>query len=69
MCGEDTGVPFYEPIYKRAYYIDGCGQLCHKCYNELQFYSDEGKHRTTNSKYTKWTDELRQFIKLEIEKQ
>ena len=34
-CGKDSGVPCGTPIAERRYYIQGSGQLCRDCYNEL----------------------------------
>ena len=34
-CGVDTRVPVALDIQKRLYYIEGAGQLCRDCYDEL----------------------------------
>jgi hypothetical protein len=31
LCGEDTGIPKETYIDFREFYVEGCGQLCHKC--------------------------------------
>lgn len=36
LCGRDTGVLRSTPIDKRAYYIEGCGQLCGACHRSLR---------------------------------
>ena len=33
LCGQETPYKFYEHIDMRYGYIEGCGQLCEKCYN------------------------------------
>lgn len=40
-CGCDTGIPKDTPISNRKYYIQGCGQLCNKCYTELYIHKSE----------------------------
>lgn len=35
LCGCKTDVNREMPADKRLYYIDGCGQLCRECWNEL----------------------------------
>lgn len=32
LCGYATDVKVKMPIDAREYYVDGVGQLCHKCY-------------------------------------
>lgn len=34
LCGAETPYKFYEHVDMRNGYIDGCGQLCEKCYNK-----------------------------------
>jgi hypothetical protein len=34
-CGIDTKVPVYMHIDYRSYYVEGAGQLCEKCYDEI----------------------------------
>ena len=36
LCGRDTGVLRSTPIDQRAYYIEGCGQLCLGCHRSLK---------------------------------
>lgn len=33
ICGIETPYKFYEHIDTRYWYVEGCGQLCEKCYN------------------------------------
>ena len=33
LCGAETPYKFHEHIDMRYGYIEGCGQLCEKCYN------------------------------------
>ena len=35
MCGEETPYTKDTHIDLRKYYIEGAGQLCEKCYNEI----------------------------------
>lgn len=35
LCGGLTGATKEQPLSKREYYIEGAGQLCRKCYQEL----------------------------------
>lgn len=35
LCGAETAYSFDTPIDLRLYYIEGAGQLCHDCYNDL----------------------------------
>lgn len=35
LCHKGTGVDFYTDIKKRKYFVNGCGQLCADCYNEI----------------------------------
>lgn len=35
FCGEPTNVPINENIDNRAFYVEGAGQLCEKCYNKV----------------------------------
>lgn len=35
LCGEETPYIIDTPIDMRYYYIEGGGQLCEKCYNEM----------------------------------
>ena len=39
LCGKDTGIPFSMPIDDRKYFINGCGQLCEDCFEELEYLS------------------------------
>lgn len=34
LCGAETPYKFYEHVDMRQGYVDGCGQLCEKCYNK-----------------------------------
>ena len=34
-CRDETNVPIDLHIDFRAYYIEGAGQLCKKCYNKI----------------------------------
>ncbi|MEE1006247.1 MAG: hypothetical protein U0L66_03525 [Acutalibacteraceae bacterium] len=36
LCGRNTEVPVSSPIAGRKYFLQGCGQLCEACYNELE---------------------------------
>jgi len=33
LCGAETPYKFYEHIDMRYGYVEGCGQLCEKCYD------------------------------------
>lgn len=35
ICGKDTNEELDKEIKNRKYYIDGSGQLCKKCYEEV----------------------------------
>lgn len=35
LCGRLTETAKEQPVYKREHYIEGAGQLCRKCYQEL----------------------------------
>ena len=35
LCHKGTGVDFYTDIKERKYFVNGCGQLCADCYNEI----------------------------------
>jgi recombinational DNA repair protein (RecF pathway) len=35
LCGEETEYHLNDDINLRKYYIEGAGQLCKKCYDEL----------------------------------
>lgn len=39
-CGDETDIDKSTPIEQRLYYVQGQGQLCEKCYNNL--YLDGG---------------------------
>ena len=45
LCGAITDVPRNMPISSRYYYVEGCGQVCHGCYN--QTYNNQTKKRNT----------------------
>ena len=47
LCGDITEVKQRMPIDARKYYIDGIGQLCSKCYLDL----NESNMDTKNEKY------------------
>lgn len=32
LCGKETNVPVDQHISQRNFYVEGCGQLCRKCY-------------------------------------
>jgi hypothetical protein len=34
LCGAETPYKFYEHIDMRYGYVEGCGQLCEKCYDK-----------------------------------
>lgn len=34
-CGEPTNVPINQNIELRAFYVEGAGQLCEKCYDKV----------------------------------
>ena len=36
VCGCDTGIAREVLVQERKYYVQGCGQLCASCYNELK---------------------------------
>jgi hypothetical protein len=36
MCACDTGIPVNTPVQKRAGYVDGAGQLCLQCRQNLE---------------------------------
>ena len=36
LCGKDTPYSFDTPLEKRVGYVDGCGQLCKKCFSVIQ---------------------------------
>lgn len=36
LCGKETQVPVFTQINIREYYIEGCGQLCKECYENLK---------------------------------
>lgn len=38
LCGRETCYNFATPVMQRAFYVEGAGQLCRKCFQEL--YSD-----------------------------
>lgn len=35
VCGEDTLIPKDRPVDLRPNYVEGAGQLCSKCWNEV----------------------------------
>lgn len=35
ICGAMTEVPQVVPIKNRSCYVEGCGQICRKCYEML----------------------------------
>lgn len=35
MCGNFTQYKYSTPIFLRKYYIEGAGQLCEECYNNI----------------------------------
>ncbi len=35
LCAKDTGVRVDTPIFMRAHFIEGSGQLCEECYREM----------------------------------
>ena len=35
ICGKETAYDFQTPISQRAFYMEGAGQLCRKCFCEL----------------------------------
>ena len=35
MCGEETEYNFDDNIEYRNYYVEGAGQLCPKCFNDM----------------------------------
>jgi hypothetical protein len=43
MCGCETEYDKDEHIDNRMYYVEGAGQLCHKCFQRI--YSEEGYYR------------------------
>lgn len=48
-CGEDTGYDKDTHIAERKYYIQGCGQLCRKCY--MQINPESSKNFKTDIDY------------------
>ena len=40
ICHAETLYIKETPIEKRQFYVEGCGQICEKCYQEIQ--EDEG---------------------------
>lgn len=34
LCHEPTEYSYDTPIGERQFYIEGCGQVCKKCFNE-----------------------------------
>lgn len=36
LCNNNTDIFTSMPIDERIYFISGCGQLCKKCYSQLQ---------------------------------
>jgi len=36
LCRRRTGVLKSTPINQRAHYIEGCGQICWECVNEME---------------------------------
>ena len=34
-CGKETKIDKDQPISNRMLYVEGCGQLCYKCYREI----------------------------------
>lgn len=41
VCGASTDYSVETPIGERAYYIEGAGQLCQKCYYEIYLKKQE----------------------------
>lgn len=39
LCGQETAYDFKTPITQREFYVEGAGQLCRKCFQEL--YSEQ----------------------------
>lgn len=35
LCGKLTGTAKEQPVLERRHYIEGAGQLCQECYQEL----------------------------------
>lgn len=35
ICGRDTGIPVDQDISLRAFYVEGAGQLCQECYEDV----------------------------------
>lgn len=35
LCGADTGEVADTPTYLRRHYVEGSGQLCENCYEEI----------------------------------
>lgn len=35
LCGQETAYDFKTPIMQREFYVEGAGQLCRKCFQEL----------------------------------
>lgn len=35
VCNKDTGIPVTTDVTHRPTYIEGGGQLCGKCYNDI----------------------------------
>ena len=36
ICHKQTEYRVQQPISQRKFYVEGCGQLCEKCYRELK---------------------------------
>ena len=56
-CGCDTGIPKDTPISNRKYYIQGCGQLCDKCYTELYIHKSGDENAVS-------LDEMNELIRM-----
>ena len=35
LCGQETSYDFKTPIKQRKFYVEGAGQLCKRCFQEL----------------------------------
>lgn len=35
ICGKETAYDFTTPVGQREFYVEGAGQLCRKCYADL----------------------------------
>lgn len=55
VCGQATGYAFEDNIENRAFYVEGAGQLCEKCFGEI--YENKAKFDYTKKYSDKFYEE------------